>query len=249
MSGHSKWAGIKHKKAKVDAQRGRVFTKIIREITVAARVGGGDPGGNPRLRTAVQAGKAVNMPADNIERAIKKGTGELEGVTYEEITYEGYGPGGVAVLVEVLTDNKNRTVGEIRKIFSRHGGNLGESGCVAFLFEKKGYIQVDAAKVDEDKLMTIALDAGAEDLRGEESVFAVTAAPKDFEKVRDAIVKSGIQPISAEITKLPKSSVRLEGRPAEQMLRLMEELEEHDDVQHVYANFDIPEEIMAALTA
>jgi YebC/PmpR family DNA-binding regulatory protein len=249
MSGHSKWAGIKHKKAKVDAQRGRIFTKIIREITVAARVSGGDPGGNPRLRTAVQAAKAVNMPADNIERAIKKGTGELEGVTYEEITYEGYGPGGVAVLVEVLTDNKNRTVGEIRKIFSRHGGNLGEAGCVAFLFEKKGYIQVDAAKVDEDKLMTIALDAGAEDLRGEESVFAVTAAPKDFEKVRDAIVKSGIQPISAEITKLPKSSVRLEGRPAEQMLRLMEELEEHDDVQHVYANFDIPEEIMAALTA
>jgi YebC/PmpR family DNA-binding regulatory protein len=249
MSGHSKWAGIKHKKAKVDAQRGRVFTKIIREITVAARVGGGDPGGNPRLRTAVQAAKAVNMPADNIERAIKKGTGELEGVTYEEITYEGYGPGGVAVLVEVLTDNKNRTVGEIRKILSRHGGNLGESGCVAFLFEKKGYIQVDAAKVDEDKLMTIALDAGAEDLQGEESVFAITAAPKVFEKVRDAIVKSGIQPISAEITKLPKSSVPLEGRPAEQMLRLMEELEEHDDVQHVYANFDIPEEIMAALTA
>ena len=249
MSGHSKWAGIKHKKAKVDAQRGRVFTKIIREITVAARVGGGDPGGNPRLRTAVQAAKAVNMPADNIERAIKKGTGELEGVTYEEITYEGYGPGGVAVLVEVLTDNKNRTVGEIRKILSRHGGNLGESGCVAFLFEKKGYIQVDAAKVDEDKLMTIALDAGAEDLQGEESLFAITAAPKDFEKVRDAILKSGIQPISAEITKLPKSSVRLEGRPAEQMLRLMEELEEHDDVQHVYANFDIPEEIMAALTA
>jgi len=249
MSGHSKWAGIKHKKAKVDAQRGRVFTKIIREITVAARVGGGDPGGNPRLRTAVLAAKAVNMPADNIERAVKKGTGELEGVTYEEITYEGYGPGGVAVLVEVLTDNKNRTVGEIRKIFSRHGGNLGESGCVAFLFEKKGYIQVDAAKVDEDKLMTIALDAGAEDLQREESLFAVTAAPRDFEKVRDKIVKSGIQTLTAEITKLPKSSVKLEGKHAEQMLRLMEELEEHDDVQHVYANFDIPEEIMAALTA
>jgi YebC/PmpR family DNA-binding regulatory protein len=249
MSGHSKWAGIKHKKAKVDAQRGRIFTKIIREITVAARVGGGDPGGNPRLRTAIQAAKAVNMPADNIERAIKKGTGELEGVTYEEITYEGYGPGGVAVLAEVLTDNKNRTVGEIRKIFSRHGGNLGEVGCVGFLFEKKGYIQVDAAKVDEYKLMTIALDAGAEDLQREESVFAVTAAPREFEKVRDAIVKSGIQPVSAEITKVPKSTVRLEGKPAEQMLRLMEELEEHDDVQHVYANFDIPEEIMAAMTA
>ena len=249
MSGHSKWAGIKHKKAKVDAQRGRVFTKLIREITVAARVGGGDPGGNPRLRTAIQAAKAVNMPADNIERAVKKGTGELEGVTYEEITYEGYGPGGVAVLVAVLTDNKNRTVGEIRKTFSRHGGNLGESGCVAFLFEKKGYIQVDAAKVDEDKLMTIALDAGAEDLLREESIFAVTSLPKDFEKVRDKIVKSGIQTLTAEITMLPKSSVKLEGKHAEQMLRLMEELEEHDDVQHVYANFDIPEEIMAALTA
>jgi YebC/PmpR family DNA-binding regulatory protein len=249
MSGHSKWAGIKHKKAKVDAQRGRVFTKIIREITVAARVGGGDPGGNPRLRTAVLAAKAVNMPADNIERATKKGTGELEGVHYEEITYEGYGPGGVAVLVEVLTDNKNRAVGEIRKIFSRHGGNLGESGCVAFLFEKKGYIQVEASKVDEDKLMTIALDAGAEDLQREESIFAVTSAPKDFEKVRDPIVKSGIQPLSAEITMLPKTTVKLEGKHAEQMLRLMEELEEHDDVQHVYANFDIPEEIMAAMTA
>jgi YebC/PmpR family DNA-binding regulatory protein len=249
MSGHSKWAGIKHKKAKVDAQRGRVFTKIIREITVAARVGGGDPGGNPRLRTAIQAARAVNMPADNIERAVKKGTGELEGVSYEEINYEGYGPGGVAVLVEVMTDNKNRTVGEIRKLFSKNGGSLGEVGCVGFLFEKKGYVQVDAAKVDEDKLMTIALDAGAEDLRREESVFAVTAAPKEFEKVRDAIVKSGIQPVSAEITKVPKSTVKLEGKPAEQMLRLMEELEEHDDVQHVYANFDIPEEIMAAMTA
>ncbi len=249
MSGHSKWAGIKHKKAKVDAQRGRIFTKLIREMTVAARVGGGDPAGNPRLRTAIQAAKAVNMPSDNIERAIKKGTGELEGVTYEEIAYEGYGPGGVAVLVEVVTDNKNRAVGEIRKIFSRHGGNLGESGCVAFLFEKKGYIQVDAAKVDEDKLMTIALDAGAEDLQREEGVFAVSSAPKDFEKVRDRIVKGGIQTLSAEITMLPKSTVKLQGKHAEQMLRLMEELEEHDDVQHVYANFDIPEEIMAALTA
>ncbi len=249
MSGHSKWAGIKHKKAKVDAQRGRVFTKIIREITVAARVGGGDIGGNPRLRSAVLAAKAVNMPADNIERAIKKGTGELEGVHYEEVTYEGYGPGGVAVLVEVVTDNKNRTVGEIRKLFSRHSGNLGEAGCVAFLFEKKGYIQVDASKVDEDKLMSIALEAGAEDMQREESLFAVTTIPRDFEKVRDAIVKGGIQPLSAEITMYPKSTVSLEGKPAEQMLRLMEELEEHDDVQHVYANFDIPEEIMAAMTA
>ena len=249
MSGHSKWAGIKHKKAKVDAQRGRVFTKIIREITVAARVGGGDPGGNPRLRTAIQAARAVNMPAENIERAVKKGTGELEGVSYEEINYEGYGPGGVAVLVEVVTDNKNRTVGEIRKLFSKNGGSLGEVGCVGFLFEKKGYIQVDAAKVDEDRLLSIALEAHAEDLQREESVFAVTTVPKDFEKVRDAIVKSGIQPLSAEITMVPKSTVKLEGKPAEQMLRLMEELEEHDDVQHVYANFDIPEQLMAAMTA
>ncbi len=249
MSGHSKWASIKHKKAKVDAQRGRVFTKLIREISVAARVGGGDVNGNPRLRTAVLAAKAVNMPADNIDRAIKKGTGELEGVTYEEITYEGYGPGGVAILVEVLTDNKNRTVGEIRKAFSRHGGNLGESGCVSFLFEKKGHIAVDTAKIEEDRLMGIALDAGADDLQREESFFAVTTTPKEFEKVREALVKSGIQPISAEITKLPKSTVKLEGKAAEQMVKLMDELEEHDDVQHVYANFDIPEEVLAALTA
>jgi YebC/PmpR family DNA-binding regulatory protein len=249
MSGHSKWASIKHKKAKVDAQRGRAFTKLIREITVAARVGGGDLAGNPRLRTAVLAAKAVNMPADNIDRAIKKGTGELEGVSYEEITYEGYGPGGAAVLAEVMTDNKNRTVGEIRKIFSRHSGNLGESGCVNFLFEKKGHIVVDSTKMDEEKLMSIALDAGAEDLQQEESVFAVITRPKDFDKVREAIVKSGIQPITAEISKLPKSTVKLDGKAAEQMLKLMEELEEHDDVQHVYANFDIPEEIMAALTA
>ncbi len=249
MSGHSKWASIKHKKAKVDAQRGRVFTKLIREITVAARVGGGDPGGNPRLRTAILAAKAVNMPADNIDRAVKKGTGELEGVTYEEITYEGYGPGGVAVLVEIVTDNKNRAVGEIRKIFSRHGGNLGESGCVAFLFEKKGHIQVEAARVDEDRLMSIVLEAGAEDMVREESNFAITTAPKDCEKVRDALVKAGIKPLAAEVTKLPKSTVKLEGKHAEQMVHLMEELEEHDDVQHVYANFDIPEEILAALTA
>jgi YebC/PmpR family DNA-binding regulatory protein len=249
MSGHSKWHSIKHKKAKVDAARGRIFTKLIREITVAARVGGGDLNGNPRLRTAVLAAKAVNMPADNIDRAIKKGTGELEGVRYEEITYEGYGPGGVAVMVEVVTDNKNRTVGEIRKLFSKNAGNLGESGCVAFTFHKKGYIQVEASTVDEDKLMTIALDAGAEDMQREESLFAVTTTPKDFEKVRDAIAKSGIKPVSSEVTMVPTTNVKLEGKQAEQMIRLMEELEEHDDVQHVYANFDIPEEILAAASA
>ena len=249
MSGHSKWHSIKHKKAKVDAARGRIFTKLIREITVAARVGGGDPNGNPRLRTAVLAAKAVNMPADNIDRAIKKGTGELEGVRYEEITYEGYGPGGVAVMVEVVTDNKNRTVGEIRKLFSKNAGNLGESGCVAFTFHKKGYIQVEVSAVDEDKLMTIALDAGAEDMQREESLFAITTTPKDFEKVRDAIAKSGIKPAASEITMVPTTNVKLEGKQAEQMIRLMEELEEHDDVQHVYANFDIPEEILAAASA
>jgi len=249
MSGHSKWASIKHKKAKVDAARGRIFTKLIREITVAARVGGGDPNGNPRLRTAVLAARAVNMPADNIDRAIKKGTGELEGVRFEEITYEGYGPGGVAVMVEVVTDNKNRTVGEIRKLFSKNAGNLGESGCVAFTFHKKGYIQVEASAVDEDKLMTIALDAGAEDMQREESLFAIITTSKDFEKVRDAITKSGIKPLSSEVTMVPTTNVKLEGKQAEQMIRLMEELEEHDDVQHVYANFDIPEEILAAVSA
>jgi YebC/PmpR family DNA-binding regulatory protein len=249
MSGHSKWASIKHKKAKVDATRGRVFTKLIREISVAARVGGGDVNGNPRLRTAVLAAKAVNMPADNIDRAIKKGTGELEGVTYEEIVYEGYGPAGVAVLLEVMTDNKNRTVGEVRKAFSRHGGNLGESGCVNFLFEKKGHIAVDASKIEEDRLMGIALDAGADDLQREDELFVVTTAPRDFEKVRETLVKNGIQPTTAEITMLPKSTIKLEGKAAEQMIKLMEELEEHDDVQHVYANFDIPEEVLAALTA
>jgi YebC/PmpR family DNA-binding regulatory protein len=249
MSGHSKWASIKHKKAKVDAARGRIFTKFIREISVAARVGGGDINGNPRLRTAVLAAKAVNMPADNIDRAIKKGTGELEGVIYEEITYEGYGPCGVAVLAEVMTDNKNRTVGELRKAFSRHGGNLGESGCVNFLFEKKGHIAVDASKIEEDRLMGIALDAGADDLQQDEGSFLITTAPRDFEKVREALVKSGIQLASAEITMLPKSTVKLDGKPAEQMVKLMEELEDHDDIQHVYANFDIPEEVLAALTA
>ena len=249
MSGHSKWSTIKRKKGAIDSKRGKIFTKLIKEITLAARLGGGDIEGNSRLRSAVMAAKEENMPKDNIDRAIKKGTGELEGVHYEEITYEGYGPGGVAVLVELVTDNKNRTVGEIRKVFSRHGGNLGESGCVAFLFEKKGYVQIEASKVDEDRLLTIALDAGAEDMQREESIFAVTTVPKDFEKVRDQIVKSGIQPLSAEITMHPKSTVRLEGKHAEQMLRLMEELEEHDDVQHVYANFDIPDEIMAAMTA
>jgi YebC/PmpR family DNA-binding regulatory protein len=249
MSGHSKWHGIKHKKAKVDAAKGRIFTKLIKEITVAARHGGGDPGGNARLRTAIQAAKAANMPSDNIERAIKKGTGELPGVSYEECIYEGYGPGGVAVLVEALTDNKNRTTSELRKVFSKHGGNMGESGCVAWMFAKKGLLQVEAAKADEEKLMSIALEAGAEDMRREESLFEVITAPADFERVREAVAKAGIPTVSAEVTMVPQNTLRVEGKPAQQMLQLMEDLEEHDDAQHVYANFDIPEEVMAAHAA
>ncbi len=248
MSGHSKWAGIKHKKAKVDAQRGRIFTKVIREITIAARVGGGDPVGNPRLRLAIDKAKAVNMPQDNIQRAIQKGTGELPGVSYEEYVYEGYGPGGVAVLLEVLTDNKNRTAPEIRKIFAKHGGNLGESGCVAWMFEKKGLIQVEAARTDENRLFGVAIEAGAEDVRQSDNLFEVITAPKDLERVKESLAKEKIEIAEGEVTMLPQSTVRLEGKQAHQMLQLMEELEEHDDVQNVYANFDIPEEIMAAMT-
>lgn len=248
MSGHSKWAGIKHKKAKVDAQRGRAFTKLIREITVAARVGGGDPTGNPRLRLAIDKAKAVNMPQDNIQRAILKGTGELPGTSYEEYVYEGYGPGGVAVLLEVLTDNKNRTVPEIRKVFAKHGGNLGESGCVAWMFEKKGLIQVEAATVDEDRLLGVALEAGAEDVRRSDNIFEIITAPRDLERVKESLATAHIGIADGEVTMLPQSTVRLEGKQAQQMLQLMEALEEHDDVQNVYANFDIPEEIMAAMT-
>ena len=248
MSGHSKWAGIKHKKAKVDAQRGRTFTKLIREVTVAARVGGGDPTGNPRLRLAIEKAKAVNMPQDNIQRAILKGTGELPGTSYEEYIYEGYGPGGVAVLLEVVTDNKNRTAPEIRRAFAKHGGNLGESGCVAWMFEKKGLIQVETSAVDEDRLLGVALEAGAEDIRRSDDTFEVITAPKDLERVKESLAKEKIEIAEGEVTMLPQNTIRLEGKQAQQMLQLMEALEEHDDVQNVYANFDIPEEIMAAVT-
>lgn len=249
MSGHSKWAGIKHKKAKVDAQRGRTFTKIIREVTVAARVGGGDPDGNPRLRLAIEKAKAVNMPQDNIQRAIQKGTGELPGTSYEEYIYEGYGPGGVAVLLEIVTDNKNRTAPEIRKAFAKYGGNLGESGCVAWMFEKKGLIQVDAAAADEDRLLGVVLEAGAEDVRRSDDIFEVITAPKDLERVKESLAKEKIEIAEGEVTMLPQNTVKLEGKQAQQMLQLMETLEEHDDVQNAYANFDIPEEIMAAVTS
>ena len=244
MSGHNKWASIKHKKGANDAKRGKIFTKLIKEITVAARMGGGDINGNPRLRAAVLAARAENMPKDNIERAIKKGTGELEGVNYEESIYEGYGPGGVAVLVESLTDNKNRAVAEIRHVFTKNGGNLGASGCVAWMFKKKGYIAVDRQAVDEEKLMEKALEAGAEDVREDAGSFEVITAPEDFEPVKTAIDELKIPCISSEVTMLPQNTTSLTGKEAEQMMRLMDMLEDCDDVQKVYTNADIPDEMV-----
>jgi YebC/PmpR family DNA-binding regulatory protein len=244
MSGHSKWSSIKHKKAATDAKRGKIFTKLIKEITVAARIGGGDPNANPRLRTAIQAAKSENMPRGNIDRAIKKGTGELEGVNYEESIYEGYGPGGAAVLIESLTDNKNRAVADIRNIFSKNGGSLGENGCVAWMFDKKGYLAIQKKAVDEETLMEMALDAGAEDIREDDSNFEVITAPEDFDPVKSAVDKASIPYIVAEITMLPQSTTNLVGKQAEQMIRLMESLEDCEDVQRAYTNADIPEEIV-----
>ncbi|MFW6373923.1 MAG: YebC/PmpR family DNA-binding transcriptional regulator, partial [Thermodesulfobacteriota bacterium] len=240
--GHNKWSTIKHKKGAADAKRGRIFTKLIKEITVAARMGGGDPDANPRLRTAIAAAKSENMPKDNIERAIKKGTGELEGVSYEENTYEGYGPGGAAIFLESVTDNKNRAVADIRHIFSKSGGNLGENGCVAWMFDKKGYINIEKDGVDEEKLMEVALDAGAEDVREEDGSFEVITEPEDFETVREAIEKASIAYADAEITMLPQNVAALQGKEAEQMVRLMDALDDCEDVQKVYTNADIPEE-------
>jgi len=247
VSGHSKWASIKHKKASTDAKRGKLFTKIVKEISIAARIGGGDPTGNPRLRTAVDKAKEVNMPGENIKRAIMKGTGELPGVSYEETFYEGYGPGGVAVLLEVLTDNKNRTTPEIRHILSKNGGNLGEAGCVSWMFEKKGYILVEKAKSDEYALMSVALDAGAEDMKNDpkEDNFEVITAPENLGKVKTSIVESGISVAFAEVTMLPKNYATIDEKQAEQMIRLIEALEDHEDVQNVYTNFDVPEEVIA----
>jgi len=247
MSGHSKWSSIKHKKGAADAKRGRIFTKVIKEITVAARMGGGDVDGNPRLRSAVLAAKAENMPKDNIERAIKKGTGELEGVSYDEIMYEGYGPGGVAMLVECLTDNKNRTVAEVKYIFDRHGGSLGAPGCVAWIFEHKGVITFDGAGIKEEELMEIALEAGAEDVKEEDGMFEVLTSPTDYEAVKKAFDDRKMVYKEAELTKVPKNTVKLEGKKAEQMLNIMEAFEDCDDVNHVYANFDIPDDVMEAL--
>jgi len=247
MSGHSKWSSIKHKKGAADARRGKIFTKLIKEITVAARMGGGDPDGNPRLRTAIAAAKAENMPKENIERGIKKGTGELEGVTYEEANYEGYGPGSVAVLIDCLTDNRNRTVADIKHLFERHGGNLGAPGCVSYLFEKKGVISFEKDKVDEEALFNLALEAGAEDVNEEETEFEVVTTPSNFEAVRKAIDGAGLSYTYAEVTNVPKTTVKVEGKKAQQMLSLMQGLEDHDDVSHVYANFDISDEEMEAL--
>lgn len=248
MSGHSKWSSIKHKKGAADAKRGKIFTKLIKEITVAARMGGGDPAANPRLRTAIAAAKAENMPKDNIERGIKKGTGELEGVTYEESSYEGYGPGGAAVLVESLTDNKNRAVADIRHIFNKNGGNLGENGCVAWMFDKKGYIAVEKSAVGEDALMEAALDAGAEDVREDDDNFEIITAPEDFEAVKEAVEAASIPYIDAEVTMLPQTTANLQGKQAEQMLRLMDALDDCEDVQKVYTNADIPDEIVDSLS-
>ena len=249
MSGHSKWSTIKRKKGAADAKRGKAFTKIIKEIMVAARMGVGDVNANPRLRTAVLADKAENMPRDNIDRAIKKGTGELEGVNYEEITYEGYGPGGVAMLVEVMTDNKNRTVAEVRHILAKQNGNLGEGGCVSWVFEKKGLISIDKAGVDEDRLMEAALDAGALDIKDSGKEFDVTTSPASFESVKKKLEESGFKSTYAEVTMVPQTTVRITGKEAEQMLKLMEGLEDLDDVQKVYANFDITDEEMERLSA
>jgi len=250
MSGHSKWATTKHKKAAIDAKRGKIFTKIGKEITVAARLGGGDPDGNPRLRTAVVNAKSVSMPAENIKRAIQKGTGELPGVAYEEITYEGYGPNGVAIIIEVMTDNRNRTVAEIRHTMEKLGKGMGENGCVSWMFHKKGYIVVARAKADEEKLMSLALDAGAEDLQTEDENFVITTPPNDFEKVKKALEDAGVPLEVAEVTMLPQTYVTLDKeKEAGQMLRLVEALEDNDDVQNVYANFDIPDEVMNAVGA
>jgi YebC/PmpR family DNA-binding regulatory protein len=244
MSGHSKWSSIKHKKAVKDARKGKLYTKLIKEISVAARIGGGDINSNPRLRTAVLTAKGASMPNENIDRAIKKGTGELEGVSYEEIHYEGYGPGGAAIMVTVLTDNKNRTVSEMRRLFTRNGGNLGESGCVAWMFDKKGLITVDKGQIEEDRLITLVLDGGAEDVREEDGLYEVVTKPEDFEKVRELLHQENVAMATAQITMVPKSTVALDEKHAEQALKLTEELEDHDDVQSVSANYDIPVEFI-----
>ncbi len=249
MSGHSKWAQIKHKKATTDARRGRLFTRLLKEVTVAARLGGSDPAGNARLRNAIQDAKASNVPNDTIERAIKRGTGELEGITLEEITYEGYGPGGVAVMVEVLSDNRNRTVSEIRHLFARHGGNLGETGCVNWMFDKRGYFAIDRRAMPEEEAMELAVGLGAEDMAIDEDTYEIFTAPERYASVRAALEARGLPLAAKELAMVPQSYVELDGTKAAQALRLMEVLEEHDDVQNVWANFDVDEEALEARSA
>lgn len=244
MSGHSKWSTIKHKKGKTDAARGKVFTKIIREITSAAKIGGGDPNGNPRLRLAIDKAKDANMPNDNIERAIAKGTGGGEGITLEEVAYEGYGPGGVAIMVEAMTDNKQRTVADIRSLFSKGGGNMGSAGCVSYLFSKKGSLVFEKSAVDEEALAMEAIDAGAEDIHSEESTIEIVTTPENFEKVREHLKAKGFKLSSAEVTMVPSTTVKIAGEDAQKIIKLVSSLEDHDDVQDVHANFDIPDEIL-----
>lgn len=247
MSGHSKWHSIRHKKGAMDAKRGKLFTKIIKEITVAARQGGGDPDANSRLRTIIVKAKEANMPKDNIEKAIKKGTGEIEGYNLEEVTYEGYGPGGVAIMIDALTDNKNRTTAEIRSILTKGGGNLGENGCVSWIFEKKGIITVSTEKYDENSVMEIALEAGAEDYKNEKDVWEITTLPETFLEVLNTLKGKGVEIIMSEVMWVPKSTVRLDEKNATKVLNIMDKLEDSDDVQNIAANFDIPDEIMAAI--
>ena len=248
MSGHSKWSTIKHKKGKTDAARGKIFTKIIREITSAAKTGGGNPESNPRLRLAIDKAKDANMPNDNIDRAIAKGTGGGEGVTLEEVTYEGYGPAGVAVMVETMTDNKQRTVAEVRNIFTKGGGNMGAAGCVAYLFTKKGSLVYEKKSVDEESLTMEAIDAGAEDIQADESTIEVVTAPENFQKVREALKTKGFAPSSAEVTMVPSTTVKVAGDDAQKVVNLVRNLEDHDDVQNVYANFDIPDDLLEKIS-
>ena len=247
MSGHSKWHSIKHKKAATDAKRGKMFTKLIKEITVAARMGGGDPEANARLRKAISDAKGMNMPQDNIKRAVMKGTGELAGSAIEEIVYEGYGPGGVAVMVEVLSDNRNRTVSELRHVFDKYGGNLGENGCVAWMFTKRGYILVPTQGLDEEDAMNVAIEAGADDFSTQGNTYEIMTEPVSFEGVLAELKGKGIEPTTAEVSMVPQNYVKLEGKPARQMIKLMDALEDHDDVQHVHANFDIEESELAGV--
>ena len=250
MSGHSKWAGIKHHKMAQDNKRGKMFTRLIREITISAREGGGNIDNNSRLRKAIELAREANMPQDNIKKSIQRGTGELPGLVYEETSYDGYGPGGVAVMVHVTSDNKNRTTAEIRRMFSQHNGNMGETGCVSWVFKQSGYITVDKKKYEEDKLMSLALDAGADDLKTEDdNIYEIITSPANCEKVKEELKKQNIEIIDADVTMIPSTYIKLEGKEAEQMVALMNELEEHDDVSNVYANFDIPDELMQKISA